>query len=534
MKQKMNTDKKSDPHHMQIPNGGKMGVLIRSFDWVKTPLGPIESWPQSLLTAVNIVLESPVPLVMLWGQDGIMIYNDAYSLFAGARHPSLLGSKVLEGWPEVADFNKNVMEKGLKGEKLSYKDQRLILYRNNRPEDVYMNLNYSPIINELGEAAGVLAIVVETTERVLAEEELLASEARLGFMADAMPQQVWTATPDGALDYVNEYASKYFDKSAAQIVGQGWKDVVHPDDLEECVKLWTESVKTGKPYQVFFRLRKSDGSYRWHLGRALPLVDKDTILKWFGTNTDIDDQKKMEKQKDDFIRIASHELKTPVTSIKAYAQVLEVMFRRKGDLKSAEKLAKLDTQVDKLTNLIADLLDVSKMQSGQMQFHESDFDINELIAETVEEVQRTSESHTIILKLGPTSQLFGDRERIGQVVTNLITNAIKYSPNADKIVVHSTVDDTSVKVSVKDYGVGIPKDKQGKVFEQFYRVSGNKQHIFPGLGLGLYISSEIIKREGGRIWVESEGHDVAEEKRGSTFYFSLPITKKQKKRVAIK
>ena len=134
-----------------------MGALIRAFDWTTTPLGPIAGWPQSLRTAVDIVLRSPVPLVMLWGRDGIMIYNDAYSVFAGGRHPQLLGSKVLEGWPEVADLNRRVMDVGLRGETLSFRDEHLVLHRSGRPEDLWVNLDYSPLLDENGKPAGVLA-----------------------------------------------------------------------------------------------------------------------------------------------------------------------------------------------------------------------------------------------------------------------------------------------------------------------------------------------------------------------------------------
>jgi signal transduction histidine kinase/PAS domain-containing protein/ActR/RegA family two-component response regulator len=147
-----------------------MGVLVRTFEWDKTSLGAISGWLQSLRTAVNVVLQSPVPLVMLWGPEGVMIYNDAYSVFAGGRHPRLLGSPVLEGWPEVADFNANVMDKVFRlGETLSYHDQQLVLHRHGHPEDVWMDLNYSPLFDEDDRPAGVLAIVVETTERVRAQ-----------------------------------------------------------------------------------------------------------------------------------------------------------------------------------------------------------------------------------------------------------------------------------------------------------------------------------------------------------------------------
>src|SRR5271168_3247299 len=152
--------------------GGKMGARLREHDWSITPLGPLATWPQTLRTTVGLVLHSVVPIVLLWGEDGIMIYNDAYSVFAGGRHPLLFGSKVREGWPEVADFNDNVMKVGLSGGTLSYRDQELTLHREGFPEQVWMNLDYSPVLGENGRPAGVLAIVVETTQRVLTERAL--------------------------------------------------------------------------------------------------------------------------------------------------------------------------------------------------------------------------------------------------------------------------------------------------------------------------------------------------------------------------
>jgi PAS domain S-box-containing protein len=158
---------------------GEMARLIRKYDWASTGLGAISEWPGSLVTSVNLMLQSPVPMVMLWGRDGIMIYNDGYSDFAGRRHPVLLGSKVIEGWPEVAEFNRNVMATGLRGETLIYEEQQLTLNRHGSPEVVTMDLSYSPIIDESGKPGGVLAIVMETTERVLAEERQRKAEAKL-------------------------------------------------------------------------------------------------------------------------------------------------------------------------------------------------------------------------------------------------------------------------------------------------------------------------------------------------------------------
>ncbi len=273
-----------------------MGALIRAFDWTKTPLGPIAGWPQSLKTAVDIVLRSPVPLVMLWGRDGIMIYNDAYSVFAGGRHPHLLGSKVLEGWPEVADLNRRVMEVGLRGETLSFRDEHLVLYRSGRPEDLWVDLDYSPLLDESGKPAGVLAIVVETTERVRAEKALRESEAQFRTFASVMPNHVWSATPDGKLDWFNHQVHEYTGAPIGELDGDRWGAVVHPEDLDRAVAAWSMAVREGSNYEIEFRLRNAAGAYRWHLARAMPIRDAaGNVVRWIGTNTDIDDQVRIER-----------------------------------------------------------------------------------------------------------------------------------------------------------------------------------------------------------------------------------------------
>jgi PAS domain S-box-containing protein len=187
-----------------LKGDGEMATLIQSFDWSATLLGPIESWPPSLKTATGILINSPVPIVMLWGVDGHMIYNDAYSVFAGGRHPQLLGSKVREGWPEVAAFNDNVMKVGLAGGTLAYRDQELTLHRTGAPEQVWMNLDYSPVPGDDGEPAGVIAIVAETTERVLADRRNAAEQERQRQLFSQMPGFVGVMMgPEHVFEYVN-------------------------------------------------------------------------------------------------------------------------------------------------------------------------------------------------------------------------------------------------------------------------------------------------------------------------------------------
>lgn len=340
----------------------------------------------------------------------------------------------------------------------------------------------------------------------------------LEFLADTVPPVVWTSKPNGNLDYINKRWYDQTGRTREETMGNRWTESLHPEDIQKANESWQKSLSTGEPYEIEFRCKDKYGEYRWYLVRALPLKNIDgQIVKWYGTNTDVHHQKELEKQKDNFLGIASHELKTPVTSLKAYAQVLESMFKRSGDLRNAELLGKMNKQVDRLTNLISDLLDVTKINSGRLQFNNTEFDFNEMVEEVIEDVQRTSFKHIIQPNLNFKKTVFGDRDRICQVVTNLLTNAIKYSPEANEVVINTQEMGNKVQVSVQDYGIGIGADLKDHVFEQFYRVSGNTEHTFPGLGLGLYISSEIVKRLGGKIWVNSV------EEKGSTFFFSIPL-----------
>lgn len=237
-----------------IVGDSEMARRIRQFDWASNTLGPVAAWPQSLITSVNIVLQSPVPIVMLWGADGIMLYNDAYSEFAGARHPYLLGTKVVEGWPEVADFNRNVMKKGLAGKTLTYKDQTLTLYRNNAPEEVSMDLTYSPITDESGKPNGVLAIVFETTERVQAEKRQKAAEAALVHERERLKSLFMQAPAMVAVlngpDMVFELANPLYMQLVGNrsIIGKPVKEALPELKGQEILHVLETVYTTGKPY----------------------------------------------------------------------------------------------------------------------------------------------------------------------------------------------------------------------------------------------------------------------------------------------
>jgi len=232
---------------------------------------------------------------------------------------------------------------------------------------------------------------------------------------------------------------------------------------------------------------------------------------------DITDRKQLEKQKDDFIGIVSHELKTPLTSIKVFSQLLRKHLKENEDKKGSFFLLKMSSQIERLNQLMASFANVYKAQSGKLSLHKQSFNIDELISVVVSDFQYTTKTHTIEHRGKSKVTVYADKERIAQVLINLISNAIKYSPKAGKVMVTSGSDAKKVTVSVQDFGLGISKAEQIKVFDRFFRVKAKREKNISGLGLGLYISYEIINQHHGKIWVESR------EGKGSTFSFSLPI-----------
>jgi signal transduction histidine kinase len=222
-----------------------------------------------------------------------------------------------------------------------------------------------------------------------------------------------------------------------------------------------------------------------------------------------------EEKKDEFISIASHEMKTPLTTAKAYLQLTEQAI---GTTNEPAYLyaKKASSSIDRLHGLISELLDVSKIQHGKLAYNISRFNFNEMLDSTIEGIQYASPKHTIIKKGKVKQEVTGDRNRLQQVLINLLSNAVKYSPDANEVLVYVEEQDDNIKVAVKDKGIGLSPNSLEKIFERYYRVEEHAVQ-FQGLGIGLFISYEIIRRHKGTLWVESE------QGKGSTFYFTLPI-----------
>jgi two-component system CheB/CheR fusion protein len=349
--------------------------------------------------------------------------------------------------------------------------------------------------------------------------ELYVSREHFKYLANNIPQMTWTNTPTGEVDYYNQQWYGYTGLSQEETKKLGWQKVLHPDDYPLTLKKFSAAIKSGEIFEVENRYRRADGVYRWHLNRAIPLRNENNeIVFWVGTATDIEERKKEMERKDEFIGIASHELKTPLTSLKGYLQLISSY--KKDELPVAVKqyIEKANNSLNKLQRLINDLLDVSKIQAGKLEYAFAEVDLTELINNCVENARLIHPNTRFIIRDGSNYMVNGNSERLEQVVMNFINNAVKYSPENKDVIIETSIHNDNVRVSVTDFGIGLSAMQKERIFERFYRVE-DKKHMTSGLGMGLYICAEIINYHNGTIGVESEVGT------GSTFYFELPLVK---------
>jgi two-component system CheB/CheR fusion protein len=296
------------------------------------------------------------------------------------------------------------------------------------------------------------------------------------------------------------------------------QEQIHPDDLQHTVlRAYREAVETGN-YQYEARIYWPDDSLHWIRTKGVMLFDeKQQPFRLLGTIVDITDTKRDDIRKNDFIAMASHELKTPLTSLKAYIQLLEIKLANATDPFVGTSLLKALNQVNKMTALIHSFLDLSRIEPGKLELKKQLFDINKLANDTIAESRIIAGTHHIKFQSDKEMNVSADREKIAQVISNFISNAIKYSPKGSTVTLTTELTDHHVLVSVSDMGIGIKPRDQEKIFQRFYRVDDEEMKHVSGFGIGLYLSSEIIHRHKGKIGVKSiEGE-------GSTFYFSLPL-----------
>ena len=421
---------------------------------------------------------------------------------------------------------------------------------------ILVEFNMIPIFNEEGQVEYIVPSGIDITEREASKQALQASEYKLRLITEVIPQQVWTALPDGKIDYINQRWQEYTGVTVEEITEDGWSTIVHPDDLERVSKTWNKAVETGGKYNIKARLRQADGMYRWFLGRARPLYNEQgEIIKWYGTNTDITRIKQLEEKlrqqtkdltkanqiKDEFLAIVSHELRTPLNPILGWSQLLaggklDAQKTSMG-IEIIQRNAKLQAQ------LIDDLLDVSRILRGKLNLKPIPLNLESVIKSALATVQMAAEAKSINIEtqFEPNiGRVSGDAGRLQQIVWNLVSNAIKFTPEGGRVTIKlssvigrsllaknnvpSTNDNGQrtknqfAQIQVIDTGQGIDPEFLPYVFDRFRQAESSTTRKFGGLGLGLAIVRHLTELHGGTVAVTSLGQG-----QGATFSIRLPF-----------
>jgi PAS domain S-box-containing protein len=463
---------------------------------------------------------------MIW-MSGTDKFNDYFNRtwleFTG-RQPE---EEANEGW--LDNVHPDDVQRCIDNYNESYRQQKGMYteYRLKRHDGQYRWIadNSVPRYNPAGDFVGFISACMDIDDQKRFREKIRDSELLFKTISNASPTALWMTDADGQNVFVNDTWINWTGKSFDQQLEEGWLSSVVEEDKELAHNEYKHCSRLMKYYKAEFRFRKSDGEIRWGLTEGYPYFDSNGgFAGYAGSVTDITEIKKLEQRKDDFIKMASHELKTPITSINGYVQLLlniynemdaEKLISTKTTVKSS--LQTISKQVSKLARLVSELLDLSRIETGQLELNKQEFDLAELVEDVAQEARNTTSRHAVIVHNDFSGSFFGDRDRIAQVILNLLTNAIKYSPDSDNVEVFLLGNQKEAVVKVKDMGIGIDKKDHPRIFERFYRVEGKSEQTYPGFGIGLFIASEIVQRHGGTISLESE------KGKGSTFTVRLPL-----------
>ena len=496
----------------------------------------------------SIIHSASVAIAVIQGKNMVITVANKACLELWGADESIIGKSLYDTLPnlmaQAGHILQNILDTGAPfyGNETPY-----VVNRSGQQQLCYFDFVWQPKLNEAGKVEGITAIASEVTQRALSSKKIKESRQQLHILANTMPQVVWMAEGSGRVFYYNDRIALY---SGAQKMPDGswqWQGIVHPDETAATISTWNKAVENSVVYEMEHRLMMKDGQYRWHLSRAIPQKDEEGItVAWFGTATDIhqqktfaenletevalrtaelqkavedlSDQKRRDEQKDEFISIASHELKTPLTIAQGYLDLAATMMKNKTDADLQLVIDKTHTALKRLNNIIGDFLDINKMQHGQLLLNYAPFDFYEILTETVDFTHRVY-PHRILNIRGISGSLTvqGDGERMRHVFSNLLNNAIKYSPAGTPVEITVTLQNNQVQVAMKDDGIGIAPEDIPFIFNRYFRVKDiSTSH--QGMGIGLFLSAAIIHRHNGKIWVESE------KGKGSVFYFTVPLT----------
>ncbi|MEO6187577.1 MAG: PAS domain S-box protein [Ginsengibacter sp.] len=448
-------------------------------------------------------------------------WDEAAEIIFGYSAPEAIGENISFIFCEsVLQKDKSILRNLKKGSNENYEAE----CQDKKGNAIFMSFTAFPIKDKAGKIIGINQFVRDIGEQKLADEK----QATLAAIVDSSDDAIISKTLDGIITSWNRSATNMFGYTEEEAIGKHISIIIPKDRISEETVI-INNIRSGKRIDHFETIRAAkDGTERQISLTVSPLksskgkiIGASKIARDISTRIEAEKQRELYTQrlqelshyKDEFMVMASHELKTPLTVILANLQILEMMIQEDPRKDFVERTI---TQVNKLSVLISNLLDVSKIQAGKLHLDPVSFDLNNLIAEVIANLQGTTKNHEIIFNRHDKKLVIhADQGKIEQVLVNIIGNAIKYSPDPGKIIIDATKEGKILFVDIRDNGIGIPDKDIGNIFLRFYRVSGSASS-FAGSGVGLYISSEIIKGHGGEIWAESTIG------KGSLFHFSIP------------
>jgi PAS domain S-box-containing protein len=482
-------------------------------------------------------IQAPFPVSVLRGPTHIVELANPAALTVWGKTPELVGQPLLQGFPELEGqpfmgYLDHVFRTGESHEGKAAL-ARIARGPGGALADVYFNFVYSPLRDRAGAIEGVLVSGFEVTTEILASREIEEAQRLLRSVVDNVPELAWTARPDGYIDFYNQRWFEYTGTTPEQMEGWGWRSVHEPTRVDAVVERWAQSLATGMPFEMEFRLKGADGVFRWFLTRVRPLRDADgKITRWFGTNTNIDDRARLlasekaaredaersNRAKDEFLAIVSHELRNPLNAMLGWTRLL-----RSGSVPEDRRARALETIERNAVNqaqLIEDLLDVARIVSGKLPLSVQTVHLARIVEAALESARPAIDAKGLRLTvvLDPECALTGDPARLQQVVWNLLTNATKFTPRDGKISVVLRRDASHLELEVSDSGQGIDPGFVPHVFDRFKQADASTTKAHGGLGLGLAITRNLVEMHGGTITVVSEGIG-----KGATFLVRLPV-----------
>jgi two-component system sensor histidine kinase VicK len=468
----------------------------------------------------SIIEKAPFPIGVYVGREMRITFANQSILDVWGKGNDVIGKLYTEILPELdnQEIFSQLDHVFTTGESFHARNQRVDIVVDGLLQPFYFNYSFTALSDQTGKIYGVMNTAANITDLITAKSVIEENEERFRTMAEHTDVMIAMADENGDATYFNSAWESLTGMSMEQLLNRRWIDLIHPDDREGWIEVYTNAIKDHASFSGEFRILNKDGLYSWLYARIPARFASDgRFIGYISSCLDITELKQDEIRKNDFIGMVSHELKTPLTSLSGLIQIANRKLRDSDDALLKNAMEKSAVQLKKMGNMINGFLNMSRLESGKIMIDKHTFHLDDLLREIIADTEMAVSSHRFDFAECGDVEVTADRDKIGSVINNLLSNAVKYSPESTVIEIKCEIKGNTAVVSVKDFGIGMKQEDSLKIFDRYHRVETNTTRNISGFGIGLYLSAEIVGRHQGKIWVESEMGS------GSTFYFSLPL-----------